>query len=383
MKILFLINKAGGGGSERFVLDLAEELKGRGIGCVLACGLEGPLADRARAAGIKTVKLEMERRDFFSAPQRIAELCRSEAIDVIHAQFPRENLYALRSLKHYDRPKVVWTCHWYQDQGIKWRLINKACAKKLFAAAAVYEGGMQILKANGIPADKVCFINNGVKLPVESVPVGPAAETTVLSSAETTESQAAGPDPDVFECCVLSRYSPEKGLDMLLDSIKLLDPDKPFRCTICGDGELYGYIGNRIKTEGLEGRVVQAGYLMDASPVLQRSQLFLSPSYKEGLSLGLLEALAAGLPCVVTDTGASRSVAEDDPRCGICVKPGDAKAFAAAIKQYMNDKDLRLAHSKAAREKSQKYSVRRMADEYIRLYEYGPGGITGGQHEDR
>ena len=376
MKILFLINKAGGGGSERFVLDLAEELKSRGIGCVLACGLEGPLADRARAAGIKTVKLEMERRDFFSAPQRIAELCRSEEIDVIHAQFPRENLYALRSLKFYDKPKVVWTCHWYQDQGIKWRLINKACAKKLFAAAAVYEGGMQILKANGISADKVCFINNGVKLPEEGVSGRPAAETPGWSSAEAA-------DPDVFECCVLSRYSPEKGLDMLLDSVKLLDPDKPFRCMICGDGALYGHIGNRIKTEGLEGGVVQAGYLMDASPVLQRSRLLLSPSYKEGLSLGLLEALAAGLPCVVTDTGASRSVAEDDPRCGICVKPGDAKAFAAAIKQYMNDKDLCLAHSKAAREKSQKYSVRRMADEYIRLYQYGQGGITGGQHEDR
>ena len=170
---------------------------------------------------------------------------------------------------------------------------------------------------------------------------------------------------------------------MLLDSIKLLDPDKPFRCTICGDGELYGHIGGRIKSEGLESRVVQAGYLMDASTVLQRSQLFLSPSYKEGLSLGLLEALAAGLPCVVTDAGASRSVAEDDPRCGICVRPGDAEAFAAAIEQYMNDKELRLAHAEAAREKAQEYSVRRMADEYIRLYGYGPGGITGGQHEDR
>ncbi|MCR5009467.1 MAG: glycosyltransferase [Clostridia bacterium] len=376
MKILFLINKAGGGGSERFVLDLAEELKSRGIECVLAYGLEGQLADRARAAGIKTVKLGLKRRDFFSASGRIAELCRSEAIDVIHAQFPRENLYALRSLKYYGRPKVVWTCHWYQAQGIKWRLINKAYAEKLFAAAAVYEGGMQILKENGIPADKVCFINNGVKLPED-------AKLSDAAGAAETAGAAEAAEPDVFECCVLSRYSPEKGLDMLLDSIKLLDPDKPFRCTVCGDGGLYGHIGDRIKAEGLEGRVVQAGYLTDAFPVLQGSQLFLSPSYKEGLSLGLLEALAAGLPCVVTDAGASRSVAEDDPRCGICVRPGDAKAFAAAIDRYMNDKDLRLAHSKAAREKAQKYSVRRMADEYIRLYEYGPGGISGGQHEDR
>ncbi len=377
MKILFLINKAGGGGSERFVLDLAEELGTRGIECVLAYGLEGPLAERARAADIMTVKLGLERRDFFSAPQKIAELCRTEGVDVIHAQFPRENIYALRSLKFYGKPKVVWTCHWYQDQGIKWRLINKAYSKKLFAAAAVYEGGMETLKANGIPADKVCFINNGVKLP-EACPGaegGPAEETAGQSPAETAGGQVQSPEPGVFECCVLSRYSPEKGLDMLLDSIKLLDPDKPFRCTVCGDGELFGHIESRIKAEGLEGRVVQAGYLMDASPVLQRSQLFLSPSDKEGLSLGLLEALAAGLPCVVTDTGASKSVAEDDPRCGICVKPGDAEAFAAAIEQYMNDKDLRLAHAEAARRKSQKYSIRRMADEYLRLYEYGPGGI--------
>ena len=154
MKILFLINKAGGGGSERFVLDLAEELISRGQECILAYGLEGPLAERARAAGIRTVSLGMERRDFFSAPKRIAELCRSEGVDVIHAQFPREDLYALRSLKYYGKPKVVWTCHWYQDQGVKWRLINKAFSGRQFAAVAVYEGGTETLKANGIPADR-------------------------------------------------------------------------------------------------------------------------------------------------------------------------------------------------------------------------------------
>ncbi len=121
--------------------------------------------------------------------------------------------------------------------------------------------------------------------------------------------------------------------------------------------------------------MVQAGYIQNTGAALQRSKLYLSPSDKEGLSLGLLEALAAGLPCVVTDTGASRGVAEDDPRCGICVKTGDAKAFAEAIKQYMDNEDLRLAHAGAARRKAQKYSIRRMADEYLRLYGSGPGGI--------
>ena len=372
MKILFLINKAGDGGSERFVLDLAEELKKRGNECVLGYCLEGPLAERAKAAGIRTVRLGLERKDFFSAPKKIAELCRLEGIDVIHAQFPRENWYALRSLKHYGRPRVVYTCHWYQDQGAKWRRINKAFSDRQFAAAAVYDGGAEVLKSNGFALEKVCVIHNGVRLGrPEEISSGRAGQTGTTGR----EAGAQGGTADVFECCVLSRYSPEKGLDMLLDSIKLIGTDRPLRCTVYGEGGLYNHIAGRINTEGLEGRVVQAGYVQDTRSALMRSDLYLSPSEKEGMSLGLLEALAAGLPCVVTDTGSSKSLAEDDPRCGVCVKVGDAEGFAAAIKRYMEDRDLRLAHAKAALAKAKSYSMERMADEYQRLYENGPEGI--------
>ena len=379
MKILFLINKAGDGGSERFVLDLAEELNRRGNECVLGYCLEGPLAERAKAAGIRTVRLGLERKDFFSAPGKIAELCRREGIDVIHAQFPRENWYALRSLKHYGRPRVVYTCHWYQDQGARWRRINKAFSDRQFAAAAVYDGGAEVLKSNGFASEKVCVIHNGVR-PVRAGQTGTgdagrAGQTGTTGTGRAGQANAQGKAADVFECCVLSRYSPEKGLDMLLDSIKLIDRDTALRCTIYGDGGLYDHITGRINTEGLEGRVVQAGYVQDTGNALLRSDLYLSPSEKEGMSLGLLEALAAGLPCVVTDTGSSKSLAEDDPRCGVCVKVGDAEGFAAAIKRYMEDRDLRLAHAKAALAKAQSYSIERMADEYLRLYENGPEGI--------
>ena len=162
---------------------------------------------------------------------------------------------------------------------------------------------------------------------------------------------------------------------MLLDSIKLIDTDRALRCTIYGDGGLYQHIAERIKAEGLEGSVVQAGYIQDTRDSLQRSDLYLSPSEKEGMSLGLLEALAAGLPSVVTDTGSSGSIAEGDPRCGTCVKVGEAEGFAAAIKRYMEDEALRQSHAKAALVKAQSYSTERMADEYLRLYESGADGI--------
>ena len=373
MKILFLINKAGDGGSERFVLDLAEELESRGNECVLGYCLEGPLAERAKAAGLRTVRLGLERKDFFSAPKKIAELCRLEGVDVIHAQFPRENWYAIRSLKHYDRPRVVYTCHWYQDQSAKWRMINKACSEKQLAVVAVYDEGAEILRKNGFAEDKVCVIHNGVRLVDTAEKVSKAAQPTGSEAIGKSREQRKA--ADVFECCVLSRYSPEKGLDMLLDSMKLVAADRALRCTIYGDGGLYQHIAERIKTEGLEGRVVQAGYIQDTRDALLHSDLYLSPSEKEGMSLGLLEALAAGLPCVVTDTGSSKSIAEGDPRCGTCVNVGDAEGFAAAIKRYMEDEALRQSHAKAALVKAQSYSTERMADEYLRLYESGPDGI--------
>ena len=369
MKILFLINKAGDGGSERFVLDLAEELGRRGNDCILGYCLEGPLAEKARAAGIKTARIGLERKDYFSAPQRIADLCRLEGVDVIHAQFPRENLYALRSLKRYGRPKVVYTCHWYQDQGARWRRMNRAFSDRQFAAAAVYEEGAEILKKNGFAEDKVCVVHNGVKL------LSPEELSAAKAALRDTETADGSGQADVFECCVLSRYSPEKGLDMLLDSIKLVDADRPLRCTVYGGGELYQHIADRVKAEGLETRVVQGGYIQDTRDALLRSDLYLSPSEKEGMSMGLLEALAAGLPCVATDTGASRSIAEDEPRCGTCVNVGDAEGFAAAIKRYMEDGDLLASHAEAALVKAQRFGMERMADEYLRLYENGPDGI--------
>ena len=364
MKILFLINKAGDGGSERFVENLAAEYSARGHRCFLGFCEYGPLVNRMEALGAKCVGLNLGRGDLFSAPKDIAELCRTEGIDVIHAQFPRENIYALKSLRHYGRPKVVFTDHLSAEQGLKWRVLNRLYAGRLTAAAAVWDEGLKVLKANGFPSDKICVIHNGTEVPEEP----PKADAELRKELGVSSGE--------FLCCVLSRYSPEKGLDFLLDSLKLLKKktDRFFCCVICGDGELFGHIKDRVDSEGLRDTVIQAGYREDAQRVLAASQLYLSPSQSEAMSLGLLEAFAAGLPCVVTDAGSSAILAARQPVSGISVSRTDADAFAEAVLQYMEDEKLRSDHAAAAFAKAAEFSRSAMADKYLRLYENGPQG---------
>ena len=395
MKVLFLTGRAGDGGSERFVESLTAEYAARGIECVLAYSEEGPLLGRMEKLGAGCVRLDLSREAWFSAPKEIARICAEEGADVIHAQFPRENIYALRSLRHFGKmrraagktsggrearvPRVIFTDHLSVDQGAKWRLLNRLYCGRLYGAATVWDDGAEVLKNNGFPPEKICVIYNGTaaadELTREEAANGNEAPDAENAGKAVREELGIGPAE--FLCCVLARYSPEKGLDFLLDSLKLLKEktDRLFCCVICGDGELFGHIKDRITCEGLGDCVIQAGFREDVGRILGASRLYLSPSESEAMSLGLLEAFAAGLPAVVTDVGSSGRITEEEPCCGISVDYPDADGFAEAIKRYMEDDALLREHAAAALAKAPRFGRSAMAENYLRLCEQGPENV--------
>ena len=97
--------------------------------------------------------------------------------------------------------------------------------------------------------------------------------------------------------------------------------------------------------------------------------MFVNSSHSEGLCLSLLEALAHGLPAVVTDVGDSR-MALGEPSAGIVVPPGDADALAAAISSLASDPGRRIALGRAARSRFlERFSIERMVSGYQGLYD--------------
>ncbi|MBD3160669.1 MAG: glycosyltransferase, partial [Candidatus Eisenbacteria bacterium] len=89
-------------------------------------------------------------------------------------------------------------------------------------------------------------------------------------------------------------------------------------------------LARRAEEEGIAGSVAFVGSQADVRPFLWRASLFVLASDREGLPLSVLEAMAAGLPCVCTAVGEIPEIVRDG-ETGRLVPPGDPEALADAI----------------------------------------------------
>jgi glycosyltransferase involved in cell wall biosynthesis len=103
---------------------------------------------------------------------------------------------------------------------------------------------------------------------------------------------------------------------------------------------------------------------------------FVMPSLSEGLPLSLLEAMAAGLPSVITRVGGMPEVVRDG-ETGLIVSPGDVAALAERIAFLLGDAGLAAKIGSAARERVlDQFTVDRMAADYRDLYDQAIGGAA-------
>ena len=110
---------------------------------------------------------------------------------------------------------------------------------------------------------------------------------------------------------------------------------------------------------------------------LRRADALLQPSLSEGLPTVVLEAMACGLPVVVTDCGGARE-AVDDGVHGMVVAPRDTAAMAAALLRLRRDRALRERMGRAGRGRVEtSFKLRRQTDELLALYEHVAAGRNG------
>jgi glycosyltransferase involved in cell wall biosynthesis len=113
------------------------------------------------------------------------------------------------------------------------------------------------------------------------------------------------------------------------------------RLVVAGYGEL-DEARDFVKTHGLEDNVEVPGWILldDKARLLRESDVFVLPSYDEGLPIAMLEAMAAGLPVVVSPVGGIPEVVRDGEN-GLLVPAGDKQALYAALRRLADDPDLR------------------------------------------
>jgi glycosyltransferase involved in cell wall biosynthesis len=143
-------------------------------------------------------------------------------------------------------------------------------------------------------------------------------------------------------------------------------PFPGFRLDLVGEGPIAR--GSRRPGRGGSRRVALLGQRSDIPALLQGADLFLLASISEGISLTLLEAMAAGLPIVATAVGGNREVVVDG-ETGFLVPRRDPVAFAEAVCRLLSSQELRAQMGAAARRRAEShFDVRRMASRYQELY---------------
>jgi colanic acid/amylovoran biosynthesis glycosyltransferase len=157
----------------------------------------------------------------------------------------------------------------------------------------------------------------------------------------------------VTQLLYVGRLAAEKGLRVLFESVRaLLAGGYQFRLTLAGDGNDRQELEQLARQLGIYERLDFAGYV-DPERVreyLRQSDIFILPSFAEGVPVCLMEAMASGVPVLSTYVGGIAELVESE-QTGLLVPAGDSSALSQAIVRYLDDFELRQRVSRLARQK--------------------------------
>jgi glycosyltransferase involved in cell wall biosynthesis len=163
----------------------------------------------------------------------------------------------------------------------------------------------------------------------------------------------SAPRQEIRYLLCVSRLSPEKGLTFLICALGLLrERGYDLELRLAGDGPTKQHLQKLTNEIGLAEQVHFIGFLSEDEIIreLQDSDLFVLPSFIEGIPVAAMEAMAVGLPVIATNIAGTSELIEDG-KTGILVRPSDAEALADAVVRLIKDYEFRLRAAELGRKK--------------------------------
>jgi glycosyltransferase involved in cell wall biosynthesis len=162
------------------------------------------------------------------------------------------------------------------------------------------------------------------------------------------------------------RFDPQKNIERLLSALQVVLARCDVRVLCCGVGSLRGQIDAWIARHGLGGRIQVLGFVQDLWGLMKRSAVVVSPSLFEGSPNVVLEAMACGVPLVVSDIPEHRELL--DERSAWLVDPQSVAQTAAAIEAALRDPTGAAARARVARGRIAEFDARAVARRYHDVY---------------
>jgi len=220
-------------------------------------------------------------------------------------------------------------------------------------------------------ADSIITVSEAVKKELKEYGVGIENVTTIWNGVDTNLFHP-GEKPPEKNILYVGRLVTRKGLADLVECAKFIIHQRP-DCvfTIVGSGLLEQKMKKRIKQLNITNHFSFVGNVSQEKLVeyYQKAWVYVLPSYYEGLPKTLLEAMACGLPTVVTNIPGNVDVAVNGVT-GVIVPPKNPKELALAINKILDDGDLRKRMGEAGRKRTEEvFTWDAIAKQVIKVYE--------------
>lgn len=371
-RVLLAFEPPDGGVAEN-VLQLARGLGGHGWSPALAGPLEALPYTELEGSAVLIHRLPLRRgygepRSDAEALRALVRLLRAERPDLLHCHSAKAGVLGRIAARLTGTP-VVYSPHCFPFVG-EFGAPRRAFATAVERALGRWSDGIvcvcederqTALRARVAAAERLHVVHNGCA-PCPDVPPDPALAAL-----------AAG-GPLVVAVAVLRE---QKSLDVLIDATpRILAGAPAARVAVVGDGPQREQLAARAHGLGLDTdeRFAFVPFAAPSARALRAAAVYVLPSSWEAFPIGVLEALACGVPQVATDVGGTREaiIAET----GRLVPPKDPEALAGAVLELLADPERRIAMGEASRAlHAERFGLERMvaatAAAYDRVVAYG------------
>lgn len=322
---------------------------------ILAAKDTGNLRQLAESEGVQYRDIDMRREispinDLKSLSQLI-RLFRKEKPDIVHANTPKGALLGLLAAKIARVPKRIYNVNGLRFETatgnfrrllIMMERIACACANKVIPQS---NGVADVLRKEHITKKPLNVIHNGSGNGVDVNYFNPELQDIKAKASELR---------NVFEgvsFVFVGRLVGDKGVNELVEAFDGLSKQYDnIRLYLVGGREenLDPLTDRTLSTIASNDNIIECGQQADVRPYLAASDIFILPSYREGFPNVVLEALAMGLPCIISDVNGATDAIQDGVN-GLIIPKRNREALYHAMRLLIEDQDQRESMASLAR----------------------------------
>lgn len=221
------------------------------------------------------------------------------------------------------------------------------------------EARLDLITNFRVPADRVRTIYNGLDL----------EKVRAKACESLNEDEQNIMRPGFCHFVAVGRLSEQKHFSLLIKSFRHVHSTLPCRLVILGEGEQRAHLEELIHQLNLDEDVVLVGWCDNPFRIMRAADIFVLSSLYEGFPNVLLEAMAVGLPVISAKCPSGPAELLEEGEFGILVPPDNVHALALEMRKMAEDKAFRAHMAARAQERVQDYSLKRMIGQFESYFE--------------